>query len=81
MPTYFHGDHAATFISGLWLRGLHTFDLQRAYQLMLKNATVPHQSAGPSTFGYSLAFLFLATVFVSWWALGLRKYKEYKTKA
>ena len=48
---------------------------------VLKNATVPHQSAGPSTFGYSLAFLFLATVFVSWWALGLRKYKEYKTKA
>lgn len=41
MPTYFHGDHAATFISGLWLRGLHTFDLQRAYQLMLKNATIP----------------------------------------
>ena len=41
MPTYFHGDHASTFISGVWLRGLHTFDLQRAYQLMLKNATVP----------------------------------------
>lgn len=41
MPTYFHGDHASTFISGAWLRGLHTFDLQRAYQLILKNATVP----------------------------------------
>ncbi len=46
MPTYFHGDHASTFISGAWLRGLHTFDLQRAYQLMLKNATVP-SSARP----------------------------------
>ena len=41
MPTYFHGDHASTFISGTWLRGLHTFDLQRAYRLILKNATVP----------------------------------------
>ncbi len=41
MPTYFHGDHASTFISGTWLRGLHTFDLQRAYKLILKNATVP----------------------------------------
>lgn len=41
MPTYFHGDHASTFISGTWLRGLHTFDLKRAYQLILKNATVP----------------------------------------
>ena len=41
MPTFFHGDHASTFISGAWLRGLHDFDLQRAYKLLLKNATVP----------------------------------------
>ena len=41
MPSYFHGDHASTFISGAWLRGLHTFDLNRAYQLILRNATVP----------------------------------------
>ena len=41
MPTYFHGDHASTFISGTWLRGLHDYDLNRAYQLILKNATVP----------------------------------------
>lgn len=40
MPTFFHGDHASTFISGSWLRGLHNFDLQRAYKLLLKNATV-----------------------------------------
>lgn len=41
MPTFFHGDHASTFISGAWLRGLHDFDLRRAYKLLLKNATVP----------------------------------------
>lgn len=41
MPTFFHGDHASTFISGSWLRGLHNFDLKRAYKLILKNATVP----------------------------------------
>ena len=48
---------------------------------VLKNATVPIKSSGPSTTGYALAFLFIATVFVSWWALGLRKYQEYKSKA
>ena len=47
---------------------------------VLKNATVPNKSAAPSTFGYGLAFLFLATVFVSWGVLGLRKYKELKSK-
>ena len=41
MPTFFHGDHASTFVSGAWLRGLHGFDLQRAYNLLLRNATVP----------------------------------------
>lgn len=41
MPTFFHGDHASTFISGSWLRGLKDFDLERAYKLILKNATVP----------------------------------------
>lgn len=41
MPTFFHGDHASTFISGSWLRGLRDFDLERAYKLILKNATVP----------------------------------------
>ena len=41
MPTFFHGDHAATFIMGLWSRGIRDFDLNRAYRLILKNATVP----------------------------------------
>lgn len=41
MPTYFHGDHASTFISGTWRRGIRDFDLERAYKLILKNATVP----------------------------------------
>lgn len=47
MPTFFHGDHASTFISGSWLRGLHGFDLQRAYKLLLKNATVPGRGGRP----------------------------------
>ena len=41
MPTFFHGDHAATFIAGLWGRGIRDFDIRRAYRLILKNATVP----------------------------------------
>ncbi len=41
MPTFFHGDHASTFISGTWQRGVHNYDLRRAYKLILKNATVP----------------------------------------
>ncbi len=41
MPTFFHGDHASTFISGTWLRGIQNFDLERAYKLILKNATIP----------------------------------------
>ena len=41
MPTYFHGDHASTFVSGTWRRGIQGFDLERAYKLILKNATVP----------------------------------------
>ena len=47
MPTFFHGDHAATFVAGSWLRGIRNFDLQRAYQLMLKNATVPGRGGRP----------------------------------
>jgi len=41
MPTFFHGDHASTFVAGSWLRGIRDFDLKRAYTLMLKNAMVP----------------------------------------
>ena len=47
MPTFFHGDHASTFIAGSWLRGLRDFDLQRAYNLILKNATVPGKGGRP----------------------------------
>ena len=41
MPTYFHGDHGSTFIAGTWRRGVQDFDLERAYKLILRNATVP----------------------------------------
>lgn len=44
MPTFFHGDHAAPFIAGTYLRGLRDFDVQSAYKLLLRNATVE----GPS---------------------------------
>lgn len=40
MPTFFHGDHAAVFIAGSYLRGLQDFDVQSAYNLLLRNATV-----------------------------------------
>jgi len=41
MPTFFHGDHASVFVAGSYLRGIKDFDLERAYKLLLKNATVP----------------------------------------
>lgn len=47
MPTFFHGDHASTFVSGSYLRGLKGFDLQRTYKLLLKNATVPGRGGRP----------------------------------
>lgn len=40
MPTYFHGDHASTFVAGSYLRGIRNFDINRAYNLVLRNATV-----------------------------------------
>lgn len=40
MPTFFHGDHASTFVTGSYLRGLREFDVNKAYHLILKNATV-----------------------------------------
>ncbi|WP_257668406.1 GH92 family glycosyl hydrolase [Parapedobacter tibetensis] len=39
MPTFFHGDHAAPFITGSYLRGIRGYDVQRAYQLLMNNAT------------------------------------------
>jgi predicted alpha-1,2-mannosidase len=40
MPTFFHGDHAAPFISGTYLRGIKGFDVKSAYNLLLRNATI-----------------------------------------
>jgi predicted alpha-1,2-mannosidase len=40
MPTFFHGDHASAIITGAYLRGLRDYDVNGAYQLMLRNATV-----------------------------------------
>ena len=47
MPTFFHGDHASTFVSGMWSRGVRDFDLRHAYSLILKNATVPGRGGRP----------------------------------
>ncbi len=40
IPTFFHGDHAAPFIVGSYLRGLRGYDVKSAYNLLLRNATV-----------------------------------------
>ena len=40
MPTFFHGDHASAFIAGSWLRGIRGYDINSAYHLLLRNATV-----------------------------------------
>ncbi|MDR1155048.1 MAG: GH92 family glycosyl hydrolase [Bacteroidales bacterium] len=47
MPTFFHGDHASVFVAGSYLRGLRGFDPERAYKLLLKNATVPGRGGRP----------------------------------
>lgn len=47
MPTFFHGDHAAAFIAGSYLRGLRGYDVKGAYELLLKNATVENRRARP----------------------------------
>ena len=39
LPTFFHGDHASTFITGAYLRGIHDFDIRSAYKMMLTNAS------------------------------------------
>ena len=40
IPTFFHGDHAAALIAGSYLRGLRGYDINSAYHLLLRNATV-----------------------------------------
>ena len=47
MPTYFHGDHASVFVTGMYLRGLQNFDVDSAYYFMLRNATVENPKARP----------------------------------
>jgi len=47
MPTFFHGDHASVFVARSYLRGINGFDLERAYKLLLKNATVPGRGGRP----------------------------------
>ena len=47
IPTFFHGDHAASFIAGAYERGIRDFDVEKAYDLLLNNAykeggTRPH---------------------------------------
>jgi len=44
MPTFFHGDHAAPFIAGTYLRGIRDFDVNSAYNLLLRNATLENRS-------------------------------------
>lgn len=38
MPTFFHGDHAAAFVTGSHLRGIRNFDVKKAYEQLLNNA-------------------------------------------
>lgn len=38
MPTFFHGDHAASYIAGSYLRGIRNYDVKKAYELLLNNA-------------------------------------------
>ena len=47
MPTFFHGDHASVFVAGSYLRGIRDYDPERAYRLLLKNATVPGRGGRP----------------------------------
>jgi predicted alpha-1,2-mannosidase len=40
IPTFFHGDHAASSITGSYLRGIKDFDVLGTYKLLLRNANV-----------------------------------------
>lgn len=44
MPTFFHGDHAAPFIAGSYLRGIKKYDVKSAYNLLTRNATLENRS-------------------------------------
>ena len=47
IPTFFHGDHAASFIAGSYLKGITNFDVKHAYDLLLKSA---NEEGGPRPF-------------------------------
>ncbi|WP_184550822.1 GH92 family glycosyl hydrolase [Mucilaginibacter sp. FT3.2] len=47
IPTFFHGDHAASSIAGAYLRGIDNFDIKDTYRLLLRNANV---AGGPRPF-------------------------------
>ncbi|MGY3053237.1 putative alpha-1,2-mannosidase [Pedobacter sp. UYEF25] len=47
IPTFFHGDHAASFITGSYLKGITNFDVKHAYDLLLKSA---NDEGGPRPF-------------------------------
>ncbi|TDQ11790.1 GH92 family glycosyl hydrolase [Pedobacter metabolipauper] len=40
IPTFFHGDHAASSITGAYLRGIDGFDVKGTYDLLLRNANI-----------------------------------------
>ncbi len=40
IPTFFHGDHGASSITGAYLRGIDDFDVKGTYEILLKNANV-----------------------------------------
>lgn len=40
IPTFFHGDHGASSITGAYLRGIDGFDVKGTYEILLKNANV-----------------------------------------
>ncbi|MBG6235579.1 putative alpha-1,2-mannosidase [Pedobacter sp. CAN_A7] len=42
IPTFFHGDHGASSITGAYLRGIDDFDVQATYKLLLRNANLPN---------------------------------------
>lgn len=40
IPTFFHGDHGASSITGAYLRGIDNFDVKGTYQILLRNANI-----------------------------------------
>ena len=47
MPRFFHGDHASTFVTGSYLRGIRDFDVQHAYKILLNNAFAEGEGSRP----------------------------------